>query len=153
MKNIIVLFSLILYFCSCSETESKFKENSVNSEVIQNPISASGDSDFSNLPKFHITEKEHNFGTMIQGEKVAWIFKYKNTGNSDLIISRVKTSCGCTVPTFSKEPLSSGKEGELEIVFDSAGRKGNVFKTITVFTNAQPNAIKLAISGQIIIPN
>ena len=98
-------------------------------------------------------KRVHDFGIIIQGEKVAYTFNYKNTGGSDLIIKSAQGSCGCTVPTFSKEPIKPGESGEIEVVFNSSGRKGNQHKTISIFTNAQPNKEVLTITGQIVVPN
>ena len=69
-----------------------------------------GKSKTSNLPKTTIEfeETKHNFGTIKEGEKVKHIYKFKNTGDNPLIISNAVASCGCTVPSYPKEPIPPG---------------------------------------------
>ncbi len=88
-----------------------------------------------------------DFGTVIQGEKVSYTFKFKNTGDKPLVVSDVTTSCGCTVASYSKEPLSPGSEGYIKITFDTSGRKNNQHKIITVTSNTKPNKTELSIKG------
>ncbi len=150
MKNYYLLFILIFLF-SCNE--NSHKEKKISADIVQNPVSASDDGDFSKLPKVKFETEEHDFGTIVQGEKIAWVFNYENIGKSDFIISRVKSSCGCTIPKWSKKPLSPGGKEELEIIFDSDRKRGSIYKSITLFTNSQPSKIKLFIKGEVIIPN
>ena len=79
---------------------------------------------------------EHDFGKISEGEKVACVFSFENTGSGDLVIASATTSCGCTVPKFDKEPISPGGKGTMEVVFDTSGRSGIQTKTITVRSNA-----------------
>lgn len=142
----IVIFAL----SSCSSDNSTKKQ--ISADIVNNPISAEGKKDVSDLPTIDFNSLEHDFGIIIQGEKVSHTFKYKNSGKGDLIISHAKASCGCTIPKYSKEPLSRGEEGFLEVIFDSNGRNGKFSKTITVRANTQPNKKILRITGEIITP-
>jgi hypothetical protein len=81
-------------------------------------------------------EKSHDFGDIQQGEKVEYIFKFKNTGTQPLIISDVVTTCQCTAKEWSKEPVMPGKTGEVMVSFDSAGKMGIQNKVVTVLSNA-----------------
>lgn len=92
---------------------------------------------------------EHDFGVITTGEKVAYVFNFTNTGTGSLVINSASTSCGCTVPEFSKKPLAPGQKGTLEVVFDSSGREGIQTKTITVQSNASVPVIILAIRADI----
>jgi len=83
----------------------------------------------------------HDFGTLVQGEQVSFTFKFRNTGNSNLLILDAYATCGCTVPYYSKEPISPGDEGKIEIIFDSDGKVGTQYKTVTIKTNTE-NSIK-----------
>ena len=93
---------------------------------------------------------EHNFGEITQGEKVACVFKFKNSGDGDLLISSATTSCGCTVPRFDKDPISPGESGSVEVLFDSAHREGIQTKTITIRSNASVKIIVLRIVAEVI---
>ena len=125
----------------------------VSTDVIHNPITASGDGDLEELPSFEFRETLHDFGTVIEGEKVLFSFKFKNTGNMDLIISSVSASCGCTATKYTKDPVPPGADGVVTVTFDSHRRKGFQNKTITVSANTQPNKIVLRIKAKVISPN
>ncbi len=77
----------------------------------------------------------HDFGEIVQGTKAKHTFVFTNKGNEAIVISNAAASCGCTVPNFSKEPVAPGGQGSVTAIFDSAGKKGNFAKSITVTTN------------------
>ncbi len=91
-----------------------------------------------------------DFGTIEAGKKVEHVFKFKNTGDSDLIIRRTKASCGCTAIAPSKKVIAPGEEGEIKAIFDSKGRSGPQSKQITVTLN-DPEAptVNLYLMGRI----
>lgn len=109
---------------------------------IDNPISAdnvNGDEKvMDGLPIMVFEETEYNFGTLIQGEKVSHKFKFKNTGEGNLVISSVKPSCGCTSPKWSREPIKPGEEGYIELTFDSSNKNGIQNKNARVMANTDP---------------
>jgi hypothetical protein len=86
-------------------------------------------------PIISFEESEYNFGDISQGDVVEHTFKFKNTGTKPLVIDRIDVTCGCTTPTYSKEPIMPGKTGTVVAKFDSAGKLGNQKKAITVHTN------------------
>ncbi|RZN82236.1 MAG: DUF1573 domain-containing protein [Winogradskyella sp.] len=90
-----------------------------------------------------------DYGTVFQNENGEKIFKFKNTGDAPLIISKVKTSCGCTVPKYSKEAIAPGESGELTIQYDTK-KLGNFTKTITVMSNAKDGNKILKIKGNVV---
>jgi len=143
---IILAVSFIMFSCS-----SENKSDKVDASLVSNPKSASGTAK-SNLPVLEFGSTKHDFGIIIQGEKVPWTFKFKNTGNSNLIISNVNATCGCTVPKWSRKPIPPGKEGEIEVVFNSAGKSGAIHKNIRVMTNTQPNITTLEIMAEVFVP-
>jgi hypothetical protein len=77
-------------------------------------------------------EEKHDFGKITQGEKVSYSFTFKNTGNSDLIVSNASASCGCTIPNYPKVPVKPGEESKIDVVFNSDGKSGLVEKTVTL---------------------
>ena len=79
--------------------------------------------------------KEHDFGNIVQGEKVETIFNFKNTGESNLVISKAVGSCGCTVPEYPKESIAPGKSAKIVVSFNSAGKNGKQMKTVSLTTN------------------
>ncbi len=97
-------------------------------------------------------ETKHDYGSIEQGEKVAHIFKFTNTGNEPLVLSNVKPSCGCTTPSWTKEPIAPGDAGEIHVEFDSKGKSGKQTKTVTVTANTDPAKTVLTISGEVLKP-
>ncbi|MCB9224007.1 MAG: DUF1573 domain-containing protein [Crocinitomicaceae bacterium] len=91
---------------------------------------------------------EYDFGTVKEGEQVRHTYKFKNTGDKNLILINVKGSCGCTVPEdWPKDPIAPGETGEIKVVFDSQGRVGNVKKNVRVEANTNPSLTLLTLSG------
>ena len=122
-------------------------------DIVHNPVTASGDEDMSELPELEFKETLHDFGTVIDGEKVAYSFKFKNTGGSDLLIGSVSASCGCTATKYTKDPVKPGEEGVVTVTFDSRRRNGFQNKSVTVAANTQPNKTILRIKAKVISPN
>jgi len=100
--------------------------------------------------KIFFREYEHHFGKVAEGEKIGYTFTFENKGTADLIISAVTTSCGCTVPKFDSRPISPGRTGNIEIVFNTSGRNGIQAKTITVKSNASTPVILLRITAYVV---
>jgi hypothetical protein len=94
-------------------------------------------------------EYEHSFGKVEEGEKVGYVFTFENKGTGNLIINAAITSCGCTVPKYDRKPIAPGKEGKLEVVFDTSGRNGLQSKTITIRSNATIPAVMLKITAEV----
>ena len=79
-----------------------------------------------------------DFGTLTQGEKIHLKFRFRNTGNKPLFITNVRAGCGCTVPSYTKEAVMSGEEGEVTAEFDTnRSMPGDTRKTIVVHTNTR----------------
>ncbi len=85
---------------------------------------------------------EHNFGTLKQDGDGTCKFTFRNTGQKPLVLSKVRTSCGCTTPYWPKKPIMPGRTGEINIEYDTH-RIGNFQKTITVYSNAKPVILKI----------
>ncbi len=96
-----------------------------------------------------IIDSTFNFGKVADGEKVAYNYRFKNTGTKPLVIVDATASCGCTVPQKPEKPILPGETGFIKIVFDSKGRVGNAYKTITVISNAKPAFPQLILTGDV----
>ena len=97
--------------------------------------------------KIKFEELVHKYGTIKTGDKVSHQFKFKNTGNAPLVIKSVDVSCGCTFPSYPFLPIEPGKEGAIDVTFDSAHKVGRQKPTVTVVTNGRPRTIKLNLEG------
>jgi hypothetical protein len=90
-----------------------------------------------NGPVISFENKTHDFGDMIQGDKVEQTFKFTNTGNEPLIITNVQVTCGCTTPKgWPRDPIAPGGKGEITLAFSSAGKSGRQNKVVTIVSNA-----------------
>jgi len=96
-------------------------------------------------------EKSHDFGKVNEADgKVTHVFDFVNRGNTPLVVNRVQASCGCTTPTWTKEPIEPGKKGLVTVTYDPHGRPGPINKTITVYSNASEEQFVLSIHGEVI---
>jgi hypothetical protein len=80
--------------------------------------------------------ESHDFGTVAEGPAANYEFEFKNTGKEPLLIETVHASCGCTTPSYSKEPIAPGKSGVIKASYNTVGRPGAFTKSITVTSNA-----------------
>jgi hypothetical protein len=97
-----------------------------------------------------IPVKDYNFGVLKEeAGEASYGFEIVNEGNSPLIITRVSTSCGCTTPEWTKEPIAPGGKGFVKAIYDPKGRPGPFNKTITVYTNSVPSGTVLSIRGNV----
>ncbi len=103
------------------------------------------------MPKTEISfyEEHFNFGIVKEGDKVRHTFKFKNTGKYPLLISDAMASCGCTVPSFSREPIGPGQDGEILVEFNSRGRKGKNHKSVMIFSNATREKIAISFDAEV----
>lgn len=151
MQQSISLFLIIILLSAGCSNNPKNAEP-ISPDIIKNPISADSKNDLGDLPKIQFDKTEHDFGIILQGEKVSYTFVFKNIGKHDLIIKDASASCGCTVPKFTSKPVKPGEIGEIEVIFDSSNRTGRQLKTLTVWSNCQPNQTKLQILSEIVVP-
>jgi len=89
----------------------------------------------------------YNFGTVTDGEKVEFSFRFKNTGVKPLIIKSAQPSCGCTVAEKPEQPIMPGEISYIKTIFNSAARVGDVHKEIVVRSNAKPHMPTLRLVG------
>ncbi len=102
-------------------------------------------------PKMVFEKTTHNFGKIKEsGGKVEYTFKFKNMGAEPIVINDISSTCGCTVPMWSKEPVPPGGTGLVKTVFDPVRRPGVFHKTVTVKSNAENSPIVLHINGEVI---
>ena len=101
-------------------------------------------------PVLSFGEKSYDFGTVKEEVgKITHEFNFTNTGKAPLVIQQVTASCGCTTPSWTKEPIAPGAKGAITVTYSAAGRPGTFQKIITVTNNSAENPIVLTIKGQV----
>lgn len=95
-------------------------------------------------------EETYNFGELSEGPQATHEFKFVNTGKEPLILSKVQASCGCTTPSWPKEPILPGKEGVIVVTYNTQGRPGAFTKSITINSNADTPTKTIFIKGEVV---
>lgn len=93
-----------------------------------------------------------DYGTIEKGSDGVRVFEFTNTGDAPLIITDVKSTCGCTIPKKPDGPIMPGETGKIEVKYDT-NRVNPIRKTITVTSNADTPTIALKIKGEVVDPN
>lgn len=112
------LFTLFAFVFACYLTQAQTTE--VTSETTPEVIS--------------LNQTAHDFGTIPQGKPVYYVFEVTNTGKDPMVISNVQTSCGCTTPEWSKEPVLAGATSKIRVGYNAAA-EGHFEKYITIMYN------------------
>jgi hypothetical protein len=99
-------------------------------------------------PAIEFKETDHDFGTIKQGGDGSFAFVFINTGTDPLILSNVRSSCGCTIPEWPKEPINAGQSSSIMVKYDTK-RIGVFNKSISVYSNAGDTPIVLHIKGTV----
>ena len=146
--GLLLLAAGALTITSCNSNSGR-----IPADVVHNPISASGEEGLDELPVITFKETLHDFGTVIEGEKVIYSFTFTNTGKTDLLLSSVSASCGCTATKYTRDPVAPGEEGLVTVTFDSRNRRGFQNKSVTIIANTQPNKTMLRIKAKVVSPS
>lgn len=154
-KNLLGLLAIVFILgMSCDNKSNPISNGEVDTEDITNSNPHTADKEegvkkMKALPKIEWDKTRHNFGKVEKGSKVMYMFKLKNVGDADLIITDAKASCGCTVPVRPKEPIAPGESDEIQIEF-SANTVGNFNKQVSIIANTVPNMEPLFITGEVV---
>ncbi|MEZ4792505.1 MAG: DUF1573 domain-containing protein [Gelidibacter sp.] len=143
MKKVILGLSALclVAFTSCKDNaESKIKSENV-AEAAQR------DANSGKLPAIEFNETEHDFGNIPNGIPVKTVFKYKNIGSSPLVVSDIKSTCGCTVPSNWTKEVMPGETGEFTVEFNGKGNGNQISKTITMTTNTEKGSEAVTIKA------
>lgn len=106
---------------------------------------------FGQKAKIEFEKTSHDFGTISEtGGPAVYDFVFKNTGDAPLILNNVRASCGCTTPSWSRQPIEPGQSGSVKVSFDPRQRPGRFTKSITINSNATNSVSSLTIQGIVI---
>ena len=148
IKHLIVLAAMAMFaLTACNEKG----DGHLSTDLVTSPKSATDTSEKQAVIKFE--NEWHDFGTLLQGEVVTYSFHFTNTGDMPLIISDVRSSCGCTVGDYPRQPIEPGKSGAIKVTYDSKGHHGFQSRTLTVLTNTLPAKTTLRIKAIVQTPD
>ena len=152
MKTGIFCSSFLCIFIWSCNYQSRNSGNDISADIVDNQVTASGMEKNAVVAAIKFEEIKYDFGKIVQGEKAVHSFRFKNEGEKDLVISGVSSACGCTVPSWPREPIPPGESGSIGVVFDSEEKNGRQEKGITVVTNSIPNTSVLIITAEVMVP-
>lgn len=101
-----------------------------------------------NEPEIKFEKVEHDYGNILKGDDGTCEFRFTNVGKTDLILTNVRSSCGCTVPSWPKESIAPGQSSVIKVKYNTQ-RIGLISKSITVESNAINNRVVLRIKGNV----
>jgi hypothetical protein len=155
MKTVLPLLLLLLWVSCASDGEQDtvrtvtMEDGRSVADVVKNPVTPENKGDTINVPRLTFAETSYDFGKVKEGAIVEHGFVFTNTGKEPLIIGDAKSTCGCTVPEYPKEPIAPGARGVLKVRFDTKGKEGFQSKPVTVTTNGLPSIVKVTVLGQV----
>ncbi len=143
MKKVILGLSALcmVAFTSCKDNA----ESKINSDNVAE--AAARDANSGKLPSIEFNETEHDFGTIPNGIPVTTVFEYKNVGSSPLVVSDIKSTCGCTVPSDWTKEVMPGETGKFTVEFNGKGNGNLITKTITLTTNTEKGTEAVSIKA------
>lgn len=130
MKNILLIVSLLAFFVYQSLAQG---------DEVENP----------NAPEITFDKLVHDYGTIYQNGDGNCEFTFTNSGKEPLVLTNVRSSCGCTVPSWPRQPILPGKSDVIKVKY-ATSRLGTINKTVTVESNAKNGAITLRITGKVV---
>ncbi len=148
MKKLILLLGVVLVFGTIAEAKDKKKKKTeTTDQALQlnnstalpttNGTPSAAPSTTLKSDDMAFGDLTHDFGTVLEGPDATCKFTFVNKGTEPIIVQKAQASCGCTVPTYSKEPIAPGQQGTIDVAFHTAGKPAGAFnKTITVTSNA-----------------
>lgn len=139
MKKVLLAFGLIAFLGAAVNAQ----------ETATTPAAVKVDNP--NAPVMNFESDVVDYGTIEQGADGVREFKFTNTGKEPLLISNARGSCGCTVPTWPKEPIKPGESSVIKVKYDTK-RLGAINKSVTITSNAAEATKVVRIKGKIIAP-
>lgn len=155
-KTFLIGAMAAIVLASCKKNEQADPIVTDNTTTLQTPAGAPPTqeelvkkSQNKPLTNAAVSENHFDFGKIKKGEKVQHVYEITNTGSNPLVISEVVPGCGCTAPSFTKEPILPGKKGQITLSFDSSSFDGLVNKEASVYANVEKSPIVLTFSANI----
>jgi len=151
MKRMILFMgiaSCIMITANAQQTKTATTPQQVKSATSANPATQPVVAQNPNAAEIIFETNVIDYGEIVYNGDGVRVFKFKNKGKEPLIITRAKGSCGCTVPTWPREPIMPGKSGEISVKY-ATNRVGPFTKTVTITSNAKTPTTRLTIKGRV----
>ena len=94
-------------------------------------------------------ELEHDYGEMALNSDGSWYFDFKNIGKEAIVVNRVRSTCGCTIPEWTREPVGPDETGRIKVIYNTA-QSGTFLKSLYVYSSASNSPVKLQIKGRVL---
>ncbi len=147
-SNIFIVLCLGGALMSSCEQKSEQVRQEVINEADQPATTQLPAEETQQTTRIQFEQGSHDFGKINKGEMVGHMFRFTNVGDAPLLIVDAKTSCGCTVPQWTKEPVMPGESGEIEVKYNGSG-SGKIHKTVTILANTEPKETVLEITADV----
>ncbi len=139
MKKVVLIFAMMVFAAFAVNAQTETQQAPPPPPAPENP----------NAPVITFEKTVHDYGTVKFEGDGKCEFKFTNTGKEPLILTNVRSSCGCTVPSWPREPILPGQSDVIKVEYKT-NRVGTINKTITVESNAKNKTEVLRISGQVV---
>jgi hypothetical protein len=149
MRYLFPVIAFVFLLVSCGESPTKENWKETDPENVDSTAIAEV-SDTINVGKFQFEETDFDFGTISEGEVVKHVFKFVNVGKVPLVITEARGSCGCTIPSYPKEPIAVGATSEIEVQFNSKNKAGANQKFVSIVANTFPEVSTIGIKANVI---
>ena len=140
--GLLAIAALVLSVSCKENASSKIEASNVEATAMREEAAGK-------IPVMTFKEKEFDFGTIKEGDKVEHVFTFTNTGNADLIIADAKGSCGCTGPEYKKDAIKPGETSTMKVTFDSTGKPGKQQKSVNITANTASGNELLTIRAEV----
>jgi hypothetical protein len=143
MKRFFICALALTFLCSTGFAQKAKTAKPAEEPTTVAPATVGPDISFENTV--------HDYGTIEKGANGDCEFRFTNTGDEPLILSDVRASCGCTTPSWPREPIAPGANGTIKVHYDTQ-RVGGISKTVTVTSNGKTDRVVLRITGTVNAP-
>lgn len=138
LRTVLFIASAFVLLAGCDIRKKDKQANIPAMQEVKDPTSVK------------LIDSLYDFGKVAEGEIVEYSYRFKNTGDKPLVVTNVAASCGCTVADKPEAPVKPGETGFIRVKFNSENRPGEVHKTVTVNSNANPPFTDLVLKGEVI---
>lgn len=155
--RLVPIFVLTLLF-GCDTAPASAPGNDIDTEdlgpvaaMIRNPVDTGTEEvDTSNVARLVFEDVEFEFGEVNVGTVITHDFPFTNTGSVPLLITKARSTCGCTVPSYPEAPLAPGESGVISVAFDTKNKYGRQRKPVTIIANTYPAMTTIYVDGNVI---